>query len=124
MANIRFPLICFFTFNEVVGKDLVWYWRPWFYDFAYPDLAIVNVKQKRNSIIVEIINKGKLPVPVKLQVMANDVVVKEIEETPEIWSSGKDKIEISIKGVKKFDAVILGGETIPDVNKVDNVYIK
>ena len=118
------PTDFFFTFNEVVGKDLVWYWRPWFYDFAYPDLAIVNVKQKRNSIIVEIINKGKLPVPVKLQVMANDVVVKEIEETPEIWSSGKDKIEISIKGVKKFDAVILGGETIPDVNKVDNVYIK
>lgn len=117
------PTDFFFTFNEVVGKDLGWYWKPWFYDFAYPDQEIVNVKQRKNSIVVTIINKGKLPVPVKLQVMANGVVVKEIEETPEIWSSGKNKIEIKIKGVKKFDALILGGETIPDVNKVDNVYI-
>ena len=118
------PTDFFFTFNDVVGKDLGWYWKPWFYDFGYPDLAISNVKQKKNSIVVTILNKGKLPLPVKLQVMFNDVVAKEIYKTPEIWSSGKDKIEVKIDGVKNYDAVILGGETIPDVNKVNNVFIK
>jgi aminopeptidase N len=118
------PTDFFFTFNEVVGKDLSWYFKPWFYEFAYPDLSITNVKQKKNYIVVEILNKGKLPLPVKLQVMSNDLMIKEIYKTPEVWSSGKNKIEVKIEGVKNFNAVILGGETIPDVNKVDNVYIK
>jgi hypothetical protein len=118
------PTDFFFTFNEVVGKDLGWYWKPWFYEFDYPDLAIKNVKQKKNYIIVTVINKGKLPLPIKLQVMNNSDVAKEIVKTPEVWSTGKDKIEIRINGVKNFDAVILGSDSIPDVNKVDNVYIK
>jgi hypothetical protein len=113
-----------FTFNNIVGKDLGWYWKPWFFEFSYPDLAIKNVKQKKNSIVVYVLNKGKLPLPVKLQVMFNNVVVKEIYKTPEIWDSGKCKIGVRIDEVKNFDAIILGSEAIPDVNKVDNVYFK
>ena len=63
------PTDFFFTFNEVVGKDLGWYWKPWFYDFGYPDLSITNVKSKKNSIVVEVKNIGSLPLPLKLQVM-------------------------------------------------------
>ncbi len=118
------PTDFFFTFNEVVGKELSWYWKPWFYDFTHPDLAITKVKQKKNSIIVEVLNKGKLPVPVKLEVMFHDVVIKEILNTAEVWDSGKDKIEVKVDGVKNFDAVILGSDQIPDVNSIDNVYFK
>jgi hypothetical protein len=118
------PTDFFFTFNNVVGKDLGWYWKPWFYDFGFPDLAISNVKQKKNSIVITVINKGNLPLPVKLQVMFNDIVVKEIYKTPEVWSKGKNKVDVKIEGVKNFDAVILGSETIPDINNINNVYIK
>jgi len=118
------PTDFFFTFNEATGNDLSWYWKPWFYDFAYPDLSISKVKAKQNSINIEIKNIGKLPLPVKIQVMSNDIVIKEIYKTADIWKSGKDKIDIRIDGVANFDAVILGSEIIPDVNSVDNVYIK
>lgn len=118
------PTDFFFTFNNVVGKDLGWYWKPWFYDFDYPDLAITKVKQKKNYILVEITNKGGLPLPVKLQVMSKEIMVKEINKTPEVWSSGEKRIEVKIDGIPNYDAVILGGENIPDVNKVDNVYFK
>ena len=118
------PSDFYFTFNEATGKDLGWFWKPWFFDFDYPDLAIKNVKQRKNYIVVEIINKGKLPLPIRLQVMNNNVVAKEISKTPEVWSKGKDQIEIKIDGVKNFDAVILGSDSVPDVNKVDNVYIR
>ncbi len=36
------PYDFFFTFNEVTGKDLSWYWKPWFFERGYPDLAIKN----------------------------------------------------------------------------------
>lgn len=118
------PTDFFFTFNDVLKQDLSWYWKPWFYQFSYPDMTINKVKSRRNSITVEVKNIGGLPLPVKIQVMHNDVVAKEIYKTADIWKSGKDKVEIKIDGVKSFDALILGSEIIPDVNSVDNVYIK
>ena len=118
------PTAFFFTFNEVSNQDLSWFWKPWFYDFSYPDLAIENVKSKRSSIVIQIKNQGKLPLPIKLQVMLNDEVVKEIYKTAEVWKSGKEKIDVKIDGIKNYDAIILGSELIPDVNSIDNVYIK
>lgn len=118
------PTDFFFTFNEVSNQDLSWFWKPWFYDFSYPDLAIENVKSKRSSIVIQIKNQGKLPLPIKLQVMLNDEVVKEIYKTAEVWKSGKEKIDVKIDGIKNYDAIILGSELIPDVNSIDNVYIK
>jgi len=118
------PTDFFFTFNEVSNQDLSWFWKPWFYDFSYPDLAIENVKSKRSSIVIQIKNQGKLPLPIKLQIMLNDEVVKEIYKTAEVWKSGKEKIDVKIDGIKNYDAIILGSELIPDVNSIDNVYIK
>ena len=118
------PTDFFFTFNDVLKQDLSWFWKPWFYQFSYPDMAITKVKSKKNSITVEIKNLGGLPLPVKIQVMNKDVVVKEIYKTADIWKSGKDIVEIKIDGVGGYEALILGDELIPDVNSVDNVYIK
>lgn len=118
------PTDFFFTFNAVTGQDLSWFWKPWFYNFSHPDLSISKVKARRNSLFVEVKNNGNLPLPVKLQVMYNDIVVKEIYKNADVWKSGKDKIEVKVDGVKNFDAVILGSELIPDVNSVDNVYFK
>ena len=118
------PTDFFFTFNKVTGQDLSWYWKPWFYNFSYSDLSIANVKSEKNSIVVEIKNIGTLPLPIKLQIMFKDAVVKEVYKNADVWKSGKEKFDIKIEGVKNFDAVILGSELIPDVNSIDNVYFK
>jgi aminopeptidase N len=114
----------FFTFNDVIKQDLSWYWKPWFYNFSYPDLSIEKIKSRKNSIVVEVKNIGSLPLPIKLQVMFKDEVVKEINKNADIWKSGDEKVEVKIDDVKNYDAVILGSETIPDVNSIDNVYFK
>ncbi len=118
------PTDFFFTFNEVAGKDLGWYWKPWFYDFSYPDLSITNIKSKNNSIKIQIKNIGGLPLPVMLQVMLDGEIIKEVNKTAEIWESGKEIVEVNINGIKKYDAVILGDKVIPDVNSVDNIHFK
>jgi len=118
------PTDFFFTFNEITGQDLNWFWKPWFYNFGYPDLAINKIKSNKNSITVEIKNIGSLPLPIKLQVMFKNEVIKEIYQTADAWKSEKDTIELKIDGIKNYDAVILGSELIPDVNSVDNVYFK
>jgi hypothetical protein len=118
------PTDFFYTFNKATEQDLSWFWKPWFYNFSYPDLSISKIQSKKNAIVVEVKNIGGLPLPIKLQVMLNNEMIKEINKTAEVWKSGKDNIEVKIDGVKNFDAVILGSKTIPDVNAINNVYFK
>jgi len=59
------PTDFFFAFNKVTGQDLSWYWKPWFYNFSYPDLAISKVKTGRNALFVVVKNNGALPLPIK-----------------------------------------------------------
>lgn len=118
------PADFFFTFNDVTKMDLNWYWKSWFYDFSFPDLAIEKASVKDNKLKVVIENKGKLPLPVKLQVMLNDVVVKEVFFKADIWEKELSSVQLTIDGISDFDAIIVGDKSIPDINKIDNVYFK
>lgn len=118
------PADFFFTFNDVTKMDLNWYWKSWFYDFSFPDLAIEKAAVKDNKLKVVIENKGKLPLPVKLQVMLNDVVVKEVFFKADIWEKDLSSVQLTIDGISDFDAIIAGDKSIPDINKIDNVYFK
>ena len=60
------PYDFFFTFNKMAGEDLSWYWKPWFFEHGYPDLAINDAEITDQVIKVKIAKIGKLPVPIKL----------------------------------------------------------
>jgi aminopeptidase N len=34
------PYDFFYSFNAAAGEDLSWFWRPWFFEKGYPDLAL------------------------------------------------------------------------------------
>ena len=38
------PYDFFFTFNDISGENLDWFWQPWFFGFQYLDLAIMKVE--------------------------------------------------------------------------------
>lgn len=118
------PTDFFFTFNDVTKMDLNWYWKPWFYDFSFPDLAIEKATIKNKKLNVIIGNKGKLPLPIKLQVMLNDVVIKEVTYKADIWKKDLNSVKLTIDGIRDYDAIIIGDKSIPDINKINNVYFK
>jgi hypothetical protein len=118
------PTDFFFTFNDFTKMDLNWFWKSWFYDFSYPDLEIESAVVLGDVLKIVIKNNGKLALPVKLQVLSNEVVSKEVLFKADVWKTNIDSVELTIEGIKNFDAIILGGNEIPEVNSVDNVYIK
>lgn len=77
------PYDFFFTFNEVTGKNLNWYWKPWFLKRSYPDLAVKKVLQKNDSIKILVEKVGDIPVPVYLKITGVSSV-KEINKTAAI----------------------------------------
>jgi hypothetical protein len=54
------PYDFFYTFEDVSGQDLSWFWKPWFFNFGSVDVDIVSFEN--GQLVLE--NKGNRPVPI------------------------------------------------------------
>ena len=56
------PYDFFNCMNTGSGKNLNWFWKRWFFDNGYPDLAITSITHKLKSYTINITSKGSKPV--------------------------------------------------------------
>ncbi|MCX6169586.1 MAG: M1 family metallopeptidase [Ignavibacteriales bacterium] len=114
------PFDFFFTFNSASGQNLDWYFNPWFFENKYPDL-VLSAKVSGDGVIVNIANKGGLPVPVKLKFYYDDGTSEFVyEKKADVWKNGNASVTTLIQAKKKVKKVELGTTQIPDVNTKDN----
>jgi hypothetical protein len=118
------PYDFFYTFDNIVGEDLSWYWKPWFFETGYPDLAVKDVVPSNKGISIIVSKEGNIPVPVKLQIIFSDSTQDSLYQTAKIWKNGQKEylfyLDIGHKSVKKVE---LDCSHIPDVNKENNTWI-
>jgi aminopeptidase N len=115
------PYDFFFTFNEVAGEDLSWFWKPWFFDQGYPDLGIKNTATNgKNNLIIE--RKGDMPVPIHLKITYTDNTEDTIKETAAIWKDGAREYVVVLSPAKTVKQAQLGNTLIPDSNMANNSY--
>ncbi len=113
------PYDFFFTFNEVVGKDLGWFWKPWFFDLGCADLALGKITNNNGKKVIEVLNKGGFPVPVKLKVIYKNGSEKIIEKPISFWKNQTKSIIIPL-AEEKISSLQLGSEMIPDAYPENN----
>lgn len=99
------------------GQDLNWFIIPWFYEFAYPDMALRKVT-KDGLIVIE--NVGGLPLPIELNLLFTDGSKLKIERDASIWSTGEKSIIIKYESESSLQEIDLGSDFIPDSNKKSN----
>lgn len=116
------PYDFFFTISDVAKEDLSWFFKPWFFDFGYPDLAIQRVKQSGRQLSVTVERKGALPVPLRLTIEFADSSKQILEKNLHLWKDGSKFYTFKIALDKEIAGIILGDNHIPDVNKEDNTY--
>jgi aminopeptidase N len=114
------PYDFFYSFNKVTGQNLNWFWKPWFFNFAYPDLAVKKVESSGDEVTVIIGKVGEIPVPVNLVVNYEDDSEETIHKKASVWKSGNPDISIVVKNDKKVTEVYLDTSKHPDVNKENN----
>ncbi len=116
------PFDFFLTWNNASGQNLDWFWQPWFFEWAYPDLAIQDVVQeeadKRPVVLVDRI--GAQPVPVVLTLEYADGTRETIRLTAAVWKAGKKQLRIPGETGKKIKSAQLGAKTVPDVDRKNN----
>jgi hypothetical protein len=115
----KHPLpIDFFRAMEVAsGEDLSWFIKPWFYENAHPDLALVKVTED-NQVVVE--NRGGLPVPICLTILYEDNKQQTICESTAVWQKNNKHYMLSFETKRKIAEVWLGNELIPDTQRENN----
>jgi hypothetical protein len=112
------PYDFFFTFNRAAGEDLSWFWRPWFFELGYTDLAL---EENNNGAGITVVNNGNQPVPVKVEITYNDGSSETIEESTEVWKNSRT-VKISGSPGKKIASARIITDEIDD-KKPDNDFI-
>jgi hypothetical protein len=114
------PLDFFASMNAGSGRNLDWFWRRWFYDNGYPDLAITDVSHKKKGWSVVITNKGGKPIPIDLTIEFSDGTRTKIHQSVAAWENENREVTIPVSSVKAIRKVTLGSTYDPDGYPADN----
>jgi hypothetical protein len=117
------PYDFFFTFEGVSGQDLEWFWVPWFFQQGYPELGIDSVYMDKWKVNIAVNKEGTLPVPVFLEILADDGSIMKITRAADIWKAGDDYVLITEDMDGRYAlSVRLGSKYIPDIDSTNNVW--
>ncbi|HEV8515814.1 MAG TPA: M1 family metallopeptidase [Cyclobacteriaceae bacterium] len=114
------PWDFFYTFNNVSGKNLNWFWNRWFFETNYIDLSISNIKQSGSGFTANIDNIGGMPAPFDLVTTFADGSTERFHQTPAVWQTDVKKTSITIKTKKKIKSVSIDGGIWMDADGTNN----
>ena len=118
------PYDFFNTFNIASGENLDWFWKPWFFEFGYPDLGIQDVKLENGKIKITVKKIGNYPVSVSLTLITENGKEIYYEVSAEIWNVAKNNEFTYEKEINEnIVSVKLGNKYIPDINPGNNEFL-
>lgn len=91
------PWDFFNTFEDVAGRDLDWFWQPWFHGPGVNDLAIERVEAEGGEVIVTVRNEGTVIVPVALRATNATGETVDVTAGAERWFGGERTIAIEVE---------------------------
>ena len=118
------PFDFFYTWNSAAGQSLDWYWKPWFFEWGYPDLGIQGVvkNEAAHCSVITIERKGNQPVPIWLTIKYSDGSTETMHQTAQVWKDGKTNVKINAAEGKTISEIKLGDRNVPDSNSKDNTW--
>ncbi|MCP3932460.1 MAG: M1 family metallopeptidase [Bacteroidetes bacterium] len=110
------PYDFFYTFENVSGQDLAWFWKPWFFEFGNVDVGIKSYK--KGKLILE--KRGNRPVPITVRVNYKDGNSKMFMENAGIWQAGNTH-KMRLSDHKEIKSFTVNGD-VPDFDTENNSY--
>ena len=114
------PWDFFYSFNDISGNNLNWFWNSWYFSNGYIDLAIADVRKSSKGYVVTIKNIGGFPAPSDLIINFTDGSKESIHQTPSIWAANQNEALVEINTTKKIQALELNGGIFMDADLSNN----
>ncbi|MGN6417862.1 MAG: M1 family metallopeptidase [Pseudobacter sp.] len=112
------PWDFFYTFNDVNGKSLDWFWNNWFFAPGYMDIGIEHV----NKSVVTLSNTGGKPIPFDLEITFADGSKKVQHCTSQVWEANPHKATVTVPATKAIRSVMINTGYFLDANTADNSF--
>jgi hypothetical protein len=111
------PQDFFNTFERVSGRDLDWFWRPWFYETAAVDLALDAVRTEGDSLEIVVENRGQVAMPATIAITRADSSVQRVTVPVTAWLSGAQRYTVRVAARPEARAVQIDPERyVPDID--------
>lgn len=117
------PWDFFYTFNNVTGRNLDWFWNNWFFSNNYIDLAVSSVKKSGSGYAVSIDNIGGMDAPVDIRVKYTDGDSATFHQTPAIWQANQTRATVNIPARKAIRSLDLDGGIWMDADTTNNKWM-
>lgn len=126
-----YALDFFNTVEDVAGRDLDWFWHPWWFETATLDHSLAEVKLEpagggeRLSIVID--DQGDAPMPVLLAVTLASGDVRRVTVPVERWlaGGGTRRITETLEVAGPVARVEIDPEMLlPEVDRDDNVWVR
>jgi len=112
------PYDFFYFMNAECNEDLSWFWEPWYFSFKSPDLQL---QKSTKADQVAIVNKGGIPMPIKLRIEYADGETNEINRSIWNWANRESIVNVEIPDMEHAVKISLGDKAIPDIDESNNV---
>ena len=107
--------------ENVTGENLNWFWRTWFYGNGNIDIAVNKISKVEQGFIIEIDNRGEIPMPVKLEITYTDGTKAEVKLPVEIWHR-TNRWRYLHKTNKTIDKVVFDAKKqVADINAANDI---
>jgi hypothetical protein len=116
------PWDFFFSFNDISGQNLNWFWNNWYFSNGYIDLALRKVQAGASGSVLTIENVGGFDAPFDVKVRYADGSTQTWHQTPAVWKSGGKTIHVTVPTTKKVVSVTLDGGIWMDATPADNTW--
>ncbi len=116
------PWDFFYTFDNVSGQNLDWFWKDWFFSNGYIDLAVGRVRRTGGGYTVPIRNVGGWDAPVSLVLRYSDNTTDTLHETPAIWRANQRRTSVAVHTRKTLESVTLDTGIWVDSDPANNTW--
>ena len=114
------PADFFRTIENVSGRDLDWFWRAWVYTTARLDQAVDSVTTTADTVFIHLSNRGRMVLPVTLELRYADGSVETREIPIEMWNLG-NRFTARVGTTKAVIGIVLDPHGIlPDIDRINN----
>lgn len=92
------PWDFFYTFDNVAGRPLDWFWSRWFFSDGYIDLGVQGVTRSAGGTAVRVQNIGGMPAPFDLVVTRADGKTERLHQTAAVWARNGAEATVTVRG--------------------------
>src|SRR4028119_1664285 len=100
-----YPWDFFDTVERVAGRDLDWFWYPWWWETGTLDYAIVAVETTEpGSVRITVRDLGEVPAPIPVVVTADNGAMTRADLPVELWT--EDRLRTATLTVRVYGRAV------------------